>query len=95
MGRTMPSFSIAAGMEKRRWKTFRQELDKSERKGLMRRCLIHDCITPPVCWLASLCYYIQSLCLLISALQEINKYSDRTRINQILLFIKSIIESKL
>jgi ABC-type uncharacterized transport system ATPase subunit len=33
MARTIPSFQIAAGMEKRRWKTFRQELDKSERRG--------------------------------------------------------------
>jgi hypothetical protein len=48
MARTIPSFQIAAEMEKRRWMTFRQELDKSERKGLMRCCLIHDCITPPV-----------------------------------------------
>jgi len=64
MARTIPSFPIAAEMEKRRWKTFRQELDKSERKGLMSCSLIHDCIALPVWWLASLCNYIQSLRLL-------------------------------
>jgi membrane protein insertase Oxa1/YidC/SpoIIIJ len=32
MGRTVPQFRIAAEWEKRKWKSFRQELDKSERK---------------------------------------------------------------
>jgi membrane protein insertase Oxa1/YidC/SpoIIIJ len=32
MGRTIPSFRIAAEWEKSKWKSFRQELDKSERK---------------------------------------------------------------
>jgi hypothetical protein len=32
MGRTIPSFRIAAEMERRNWKLFRQALDKSERK---------------------------------------------------------------
>ena len=31
-GRTVPSFRIAAEWEKSKWKPFRQELDKSERK---------------------------------------------------------------
>jgi len=32
MGRTIPSYRIAADREKRKWKSFREELDKSERK---------------------------------------------------------------
>ena len=32
MGRTIPSFQIATKREKRKWMSFRQELDKSERK---------------------------------------------------------------
>jgi hypothetical protein len=32
MGRTIPSYRLAAGRETRKWKIFRQELDKSERK---------------------------------------------------------------
>jgi hypothetical protein len=34
MGRTAPSFRIATEWEKIKWKSFRQELDKSERKTL-------------------------------------------------------------
>ncbi|CAN5549060.1 hypothetical protein BH18THE1_BH18THE1_02890 [soil metagenome] len=32
MGRTVPSFRIATEREKSKWKSFREELDKSERK---------------------------------------------------------------
>jgi squalene cyclase len=32
MGRTIPSYRLASEREKRKWKIFRQELDKSERK---------------------------------------------------------------
>ena len=32
MGRTVPSFRIASLMEERKWKPFRNSLDKSERK---------------------------------------------------------------
>ena len=32
MGRTIPSYRLAAEREKRKWKIFRQELDKSEGK---------------------------------------------------------------
>ncbi len=32
MGRTIPSFRIAALMEEKRWKTYRQYLDKHEQK---------------------------------------------------------------
>jgi len=32
MGRTIPSFRIAALMEEKRWKTYRQHLDKHEQK---------------------------------------------------------------
>ena len=32
MGRTVPSYRIETEMERRNWKIFRQELDKSERK---------------------------------------------------------------
>jgi hypothetical protein len=32
MGRTVPSYRIAAEREKSKWKSFRQSLDKSERK---------------------------------------------------------------
>lgn len=32
MGRTVPSYRIAAEWEKSKWKSFRQALDKSERK---------------------------------------------------------------
>jgi len=32
MGRTIPSYRLASEREKRKWKIFREELDKSERK---------------------------------------------------------------
>jgi hypothetical protein len=32
MGRTVPSYRIAAESERRKWKSFREQLDKSERK---------------------------------------------------------------
>lgn len=32
MGRTIPSFRIAFAMEKEEWKSFRNALDKSDRK---------------------------------------------------------------
>ncbi|HZA61829.1 MAG TPA: hypothetical protein VE573_03060 [Nitrososphaeraceae archaeon] len=32
MGRTVPSFRLVLAMEKKEWKTFRNALDKSERK---------------------------------------------------------------
>ena len=32
MGRTIPSYRLASERERRKWKIFREELDKSERK---------------------------------------------------------------
>ncbi|HKQ21167.1 MAG TPA: hypothetical protein VJS91_03930 [Nitrososphaeraceae archaeon] len=32
MGRTVPSYRLASEREKRKWKGFREQLDKSERK---------------------------------------------------------------
>ena len=32
MGRTVPSYRLASESEKRKWKVFREQLDKSERK---------------------------------------------------------------
>ena len=32
MGRTVPSYRLASDRERRKWKIFREELDKSERK---------------------------------------------------------------
>jgi hypothetical protein len=32
MGRTVPSYRLASEREKRKWKIFREQLDKSERK---------------------------------------------------------------
>jgi hypothetical protein len=32
MGRTVPSYRLASERERRKWKIFRQEMDKSERK---------------------------------------------------------------
>ena len=32
MGRTIPSYRLAADREKRKWKVFREQLDESERK---------------------------------------------------------------
>jgi hypothetical protein len=32
MGRTVPSYRLAAEREKRKWKIFREQLDRSERK---------------------------------------------------------------
>ena len=32
MGRTVPSYRLASDREKRKWKVFREQLDKSERK---------------------------------------------------------------
>lgn len=34
MGRTVPSYRLASEWEKRKWKPFRERLDKSERKIL-------------------------------------------------------------
>jgi hypothetical protein len=36
MGRTIPSFRIASVMEQNEWKTFRNRLDKSDRKAFDR-----------------------------------------------------------
>lgn len=33
MGRTVPSYRLASEREKRKWKSFREALDKSERKA--------------------------------------------------------------
>jgi len=33
MGKTIPSYRIATEIEKRKWKIFREQLDKSERKN--------------------------------------------------------------
>ena len=33
MGRTVPSYRLASDREKREWKIFREQLDKSERKA--------------------------------------------------------------
>jgi hypothetical protein len=32
MGRTVPSYRLASERERRKWKIFREELDRSERK---------------------------------------------------------------
>jgi hypothetical protein len=32
MGRTVPSYRLASDREKRKWKVFREQLDKSEKK---------------------------------------------------------------
>ena len=32
MGRTVPSYRLASDREKRKWRVFREQLDKSERK---------------------------------------------------------------
>ena len=32
MGRTIPSYRLASDREKRKWRIFREQLDKSERK---------------------------------------------------------------
>ena len=32
MGRTVPAYRLAAERERRKWKVFREQLDKSERK---------------------------------------------------------------
>ena len=32
LGRTVPSYRLASDREKRKWKVFREKLDKSERK---------------------------------------------------------------
>jgi hypothetical protein len=45
MGRTIPSFRIALEMEKEDWKPFRNALDKSDKRSLMR-CLISIGFTP-------------------------------------------------
>jgi hypothetical protein len=48
MGRTIPSFRIALEMEERRWKPFRNALDKSDRKKVSMRCLTYlDFISLP------------------------------------------------
>jgi hypothetical protein len=45
MGRTIPSFRIALEMEERRWKPFRNALDKSDRKKFDEMMLIFVGIT--------------------------------------------------
>ncbi|MDW0245131.1 MAG: hypothetical protein QOC38_08030 [Nitrososphaeraceae archaeon] len=40
MGRTIPSYRIATEIEKRKWKPFREALDKSERKDWLKETLV-------------------------------------------------------
>lgn len=40
MGRTVPSYRIASERERRKWKPFREQLDKSERKVFDEMMLI-------------------------------------------------------
>jgi hypothetical protein len=39
MGRTIPSFRIASIIEEKEWKSFRNSLDKSERKIFDDMCI--------------------------------------------------------
>jgi len=59
MGRTIPSYRLASEREKRKWKIFRQELDKSEKK------LFDEMMSYPLLYNAagSLSHYIRFLCL--------------------------------
>ena len=40
MGRTIPSYRIPKEFEKRKWKPFREALDKSERKDWLKEILV-------------------------------------------------------
>ena len=42
LGRTVPSFRIAAEIERTKWKQFRSQLDKSDRKKFDQ---MYDCVT--------------------------------------------------
>jgi len=54
VGRTVPSFRIAAEIERTRWKQFRSLLDKKDRKRLIRCTIVLSYITLRVCWPADL-----------------------------------------
>jgi len=43
MGRTVPSYRIASERERRKWKIFRDQLDKSERKTFDEMMSISRC----------------------------------------------------
>jgi hypothetical protein len=52
MGRTIPSYRLASERERRKWKIFRQELDKSERKmfdEMMSYSRLHNTAGVMVC----------------------------------------------
>jgi hypothetical protein len=55
MGRTIPSFRMALAMEERRWKPFRNALDKSDRKDFDEMFAI------PRLYLSACSYSIQTV----------------------------------
>jgi len=62
MGRTVPSYRLASEREKRKWRVFREQLDKSERKIFDEMMSISRCIMLPEWDLVNLFYYIRFLC---------------------------------
>lgn len=44
MGRTVPSYRIASERERGKWKIFRDQLDKRERKTFDEMMSFQDCI---------------------------------------------------
>jgi hypothetical protein len=44
MGRTVPAYRLASERERRRWKVFRGQLDRSERKMFVEMMSISRCI---------------------------------------------------
>jgi hypothetical protein len=62
MGRTIPSFRISSVMEEREWKSFRNSLDKSDRKIFDRCFRLAIYIIQLLLMLVNLSAYNQFLC---------------------------------
>jgi len=63
MGRTIPSFRLASVEEERKWKVFRNALDKSDRKLFDEMFSVHIYTIQHAPVLPILYEYGQSLCL--------------------------------
>ena len=63
MGRTIPSFRIASSLEEKEWKSFRNSLDKSDRKIFDDMFLIAHLYNSASLMLLNQSAYNQFLCL--------------------------------
>ncbi|MGV8106557.1 MAG: hypothetical protein ACP5OH_02165 [Nitrososphaerota archaeon] len=73
MGRTVPSYRIVTEMEKSKWKSFRQALDKKDRKIFDEMFSYSPFYNTARVGLANLSYCIRSLCLIFEHYKQINE----------------------